>query len=139
MAGTVTLRPPSGVPLSMMRLLARGLVPFAIGQGLGAVRRLLWVKNAYEALEKDVAAGQVHVFVHMMAVDPALQGRGLGSELLGRALSQATASYGELRIVLTTHLPQNVVFYRRAGFEVWSEREMRPPGSAPYTVWSMAK
>ena len=38
---TVTLRPPAGIQISLWTMLRRGLLPFAIAHGGGAVRRLL--------------------------------------------------------------------------------------------------
>ncbi|HEX7478418.1 MAG TPA: hypothetical protein VF331_11470 [Polyangiales bacterium] len=35
-------------------MLRDGLVPFALARGPSAVRRLLWLKNAYDSLERQV-------------------------------------------------------------------------------------
>lgn len=137
--GTVTLRPPGGIRISMLTMIRRGLLPFALRHGRSAVKRLLWLKATYDALEAEAAHGEPHLLVHMMAVRPELQGRGLGTRLLRTVLDRALSERPRTRVVLTTHLPENVVFYRRAGFDVTHERELTPPGSAPYTVWSMAR
>jgi ribosomal protein S18 acetylase RimI-like enzyme len=134
---TVTLRPPEGVPISMLTMLRRGLLPFALAHGRGAVQRLLWLKDTYDALEAR-AARAPHWYVHMMAVRNDRQGQGVGSALLRRVLDQAAAST-EHPTVLTTHSPQNVVFYRRAGFDVLAEEQLQPPGDRAYTVWSMRR
>jgi GNAT superfamily N-acetyltransferase len=130
---TVTLRPPLGFHISLWTILRRGLLPFAIAHGLAAVRRLFWLKETYDALEADAAASAPHAYVHMMAVAPEHQGRGVGHRLLADVLDAHAAP----QTVLTTNLERNVVFYRRHGFEVSSERRLQPPGSHPYTVWSM--
>lgn len=132
---TVTLRPPSGLHISFWTMLRRGLLPFAAAHGLDAVQRLLWLKRTYDALEAEAAANMPHAYVHMMAVAPEHQGRGLGSRLLAEVLGASIAT----QTVLTTHLPRNVTFYRRHGFELLSERTLRPPRSHAYTVWSMRK
>jgi ribosomal protein S18 acetylase RimI-like enzyme len=74
----------------------------------------------------------------MMATAPAQQGRGLGSQLLASALA-ATRHDAVPLTVLTTHLEPNLIFYRRAGFEVCDRRVLHPPASAPYMVWSMRR
>lgn len=135
---TVTLRPPEGVPISMLTMLRRGLVPFALAHGRSGVRRLLWLKDTYDALEQRVARAAPHWHVHMMAVRRDRQGQGVGSALLRRVLEQ-TAATTEHATVLTTHSPENVVFYRRAGFEVFAQEQLEPPGDRAYTVWSMRR
>ncbi len=134
---TVTLRPPGGVPISTLTLLRRGLLPFLFAHGREPVRRVFWLKRTYDALERDAAQGRAHTHVHMMAVAPDRQGTGIGSRLLARVLSLRPAAQADLPSVLTTHLERNVVFYRRAGFQVIDERVLEPPGGRPYPVWSM--
>jgi GNAT superfamily N-acetyltransferase len=136
---TATLRPPGGIHISTLTMLRQGLLPFALAHGLSAVKRLFWLKHTYDALEAKAAHNQPHWYVHMMGVQPDLQGRGLGSQLLERTLSQTADTNPRAPAVLTTHLPRNLVFYRRAGFELTDERVLRPPDGAPYTVWSMAR
>lgn len=136
---TVTLRPPGGVPISLLTMLRRGLLPFALAHGTSAVKRLLWLKDTYDAIEIETAEHAPHAHVHMMAVAKELQGKGLGSRLLRHVLRLHASPAQTQQTVLTTHLPQNVVFYRREGFEVAHERTLTPPQSHPYTVWSMRR
>jgi len=136
---TVTLRPPAGIDISLWTMLRRGLLPFAVAHGRAAVQRLFWLKRTYEALEADAADHQSHAYVHMMAVLPEHQGRGVGGHLLSRVLA-ASAGTGPVRqTVLITHLGRNVTFYDRHGFELLWERTLQPPDSRSYTVWSMRK
>lgn len=135
---TVTLRPPEGIPISALTMLRRGLVPFALAHGRAAVKRLFWLKETYDALEAHAAHAAPHWYVHMMAVRRDRQGQGVGSMLLRRVLERAAAGTAHAT-VLTTHLPQNVTFYRRASFDVFSEQTVEPPGDRPYTVWSMRR
>lgn len=136
LVGTVTVRPPAGFHISLPRL-ARHLLPFALGRGLDTAKRVLWVKKTYEAMEEETAQGQPHAYVHMMAVAPALHGRGIGRELLSRVLSRVRAASPSAPTVLTTHTAKNVAFYQRHGFEVDFERTVSPPRSPSYQVWSM--
>jgi GNAT superfamily N-acetyltransferase len=139
---TATMRPPEGVSISMLTMLRRGLLPFAYARGLQAVRRLLILKGAYDAIETRLARGERHWLVHMMAVAPACHGMGLGSRLL-RFIMDATVdarrTEGLSPAVLTTHKKRNVVFYRRAGFAVDDVRDVSLMGEAPYSVWSMRR
>jgi GNAT superfamily N-acetyltransferase len=139
LGATVTLRPPGGVAISTLTLVRSGLVPFVWKHGRDALKRLLWLKDTYDALEREAARGEPHYHVHMMAVRPELQGKGLGSRLLEAVLERGSAAQPELPIVLTTHLPENIVFYRRAGFEVIDDRVLRPPRAEEYRVYSMAR
>lgn len=137
---TVTIRPPGGVTISVLTMIRRGLLPFALAHGHRAVRRLLTLKDTYDALEKRLARGERHWLVHMMAVDPSRQGKGLGSHLLDRVLDTtvgARAADGGPPAVLTTHKERNVVFYQRAGFAVDRVEHVSLMGDASYPVWSM--
>jgi ribosomal protein S18 acetylase RimI-like enzyme len=137
--GTATVRSPSFVPISTLTMLRRGLLPFAWRHGRRATRRLFWLKNTYDALERELAGHRPHWYVHMMAVQPEHQGRGVGSELLAQALSLAAGDDRNEKMVLTTHVPRNLVFYERARFETVWERTIDPPGGAPYSVWGMTR
>jgi len=87
---TMTLRPPQGIPISLATMLRRGLLPFALSQGVAAVKRLLWLKETYDELELRASENKPHWYVHMMAVRRDLQGRGVGSALLRGVLAAAT-------------------------------------------------
>ncbi len=136
---TVTLRPPQGVHISKRAMVRHGLLPFAFSHGLGAVKRLFWLKQTYEALEAQAAQRDPHWYVHMMAVAPDHQGKGHGSALLRHVLDAANHRDPSAPTVLTTHLEANVTYYRRAGFHVSDQHTLTPPGSHPYSVWSMRK
>lgn len=136
---TVTLRPPTGIHISKRTMLRHGLLPFALAHGVGAVKRLFWLKQTYEGLEAEAAQRSPHWYVHMMAVHPDHQGKGLGSQVLRHVLDAAARLDRQAPTVLTTHLETNVTYYRRAGFQVIDQRTLTPPGSHPYSVWSMRK
>jgi ribosomal protein S18 acetylase RimI-like enzyme len=63
-----------------------------------------------------------HWHVGPVGVEPGLQGRGVGAAVM-RELCAAMDAEGEVAF-LETEKPENVVFYRRAGFEVVSESEL---------------
>lgn len=137
--GTVTMRPPTFVPISKLTMVRRGLLPFVLRHGRQATERLFWLKNTYDALEGELAGRRPHWYLHMMAVQPEQQGKGIGSELLTRAFSLTIGSSSNANVVLTTHLPRNLSFYERACFETVWERTLAPPGGAPYPVWGMSR
>ena len=134
---TLTVRPPGGIPLGAWTMLRHGAVPFVRARGLGAMRRMLWLKRTYDALEQETAGGVPHWHLHMMAVAPQVQGQGVGTRVLHEVLGRTVATDRSRPTVLATHLERNVVFYRRAGFSVVQRREIAPPGVAPYPVWLM--
>jgi ribosomal protein S18 acetylase RimI-like enzyme len=63
-----------------------------------------------------------HWHVGPVGVEPGLQGRGVGAKVM-RLLCDAMDGNGEIAF-LETEKPENVVFYRRLGFEVTSESEL---------------
>jgi ribosomal protein S18 acetylase RimI-like enzyme len=138
---TITMRPPDGLSISLLTMIRRGLLPFALAHGRAAVRRLFVLKDAYDAIEARLARGERHWLVHMMAVDPARQGRGLGSRLLERTLDTTVDAKrtGTPPAILTTHNERNVVFYQRAGFEVDRVEDVSLMGAAPHRVWCMRR
>jgi GNAT superfamily N-acetyltransferase len=139
---TVTMRPPGGVPISVWTMIRRGLFPFALAHGHRAVQRMLTLKSTYDAIEARLARGEPHWLVHMMAVDPSRQGKGLGSHLLDRVLETTVgtrAADGAPPAVLTTHKQRNVVFYQRAGFAVDGVEDVSLRGDPSYSAWSMRR
>ena len=62
-----------------------------------------------------------HWHVGPVAVDPAWQGKGVGSKLMQAFVEKLDAS-GDYAY-LETDKPENVTFYRRFGFEIRSEPE----------------
>jgi GNAT superfamily N-acetyltransferase len=134
--GTVTVRPPGGVPISLMTKIRHGLLPFTVANGLRGAKRLLYIADLYDKIEAEMARGP-HWHVHMMGVEPGHQGRGHGGALLRKVLDR-TSNTTELPTVLTTHKEPNVVFYRRLGFEVTETRTLSP-GSERYRVWCMRR
>jgi GNAT superfamily N-acetyltransferase len=139
-SGTVTLRPPGGIDISTLTMIRRGLLPFAATRGIAAVRRLFALKDAYDRIEARLSGGRPHWYVHMMAIDPPRQGRGIGSALLTDVLAATADAHGARHpVLLTTHKERNVAFYRRAGFEVIDQQEVALDGAAPYPVWGMRR
>lgn len=73
-----------------------------------------------------------HWHVGPVGVEPGLQGRGVGAAVMAR-LCETMDAAGEIAF-LETETPENVVFYRRLGFEVVSQAEL--PG---LPLWFMRR
>lgn len=73
-----------------------------------------------------------YAYLHVLGVEPAARGRGLGGELLERGL--AAAREAGLVACLETMNAANVPFYRHHGLEVRAEI---PLASGGPTVWAM--
>ena len=74
-----------------------------------------------------------YAYLHLLGVDPAARGRGMGGEVLGPGL--AAAREAGLVACLETMNPANLPFYLRHGFEVRHEAAL---GNGGPTVWALA-
>jgi len=96
---------------SIVELLQRSIDPSRLAQ----VFALFEAKGKYHPHEP-------HWYLHMLAVDPALQARGLGSQLLTDGLKRVDADH--LPAYLESTNPRNVSLYERHGFEVLAAVEV---------------
>ena len=74
-----------------------------------------------------------HWYLDALGVDPAEQRRGIGSALLAPVLERC--DHEGRPAYLETQSPENVVFYRRFGFEVREELDSVPGGPRAWTMW----
>ena len=106
----------------------REFLETCLGQaGRSAYDRILRFMNA-----KGEAIVDKHAwYLSIVAVDPAVQGKGFGRELLAPTLDEAD----EIRAVcyLETFNPRTIPFYERVGF-VNAERFHEPTTGAEYTI-----
>jgi GNAT superfamily N-acetyltransferase len=86
-----------------------------------------------DALER--ASPEAVWYLGVLGVDPAWQGKGLGSRLMQPILDRADAE--DLPVTLETGQPRNLPLYARHGFEVTAELPPVAPG-AP-AVWTMKR
>ena len=75
-----------------------------------------------------------HWYLWALGVEPAAQGRGIGSSLLQPVLTRADAE--ALPCYLETETERNAAYYQRRGFEVIEAK--RVSGSGP-TLWMMVR
>ena len=104
------------------------LLRYLLGQGPRVVRRWGEVSRALEAVHPEGP----HWYLSLLGVEPSLQARGLGSELLRHWLSQVDRE--PAAIYLETDVESNCVFYEREGFAV--ENEIQLLG---VPLWCMAR
>jgi ribosomal protein S18 acetylase RimI-like enzyme len=129
---------PPGVGLPTFAREARsGMLGLPLSFGWAGFQRLVNFDHVQRRLHERYAIGP-HWFLATIGVDPAHQGRGIGSALmaptLARADEQRTSCY------LETHTADNVRLYERHGFQVMGHIEnlatvplwvmLRPPAGA---------
>jgi ribosomal protein S18 acetylase RimI-like enzyme len=116
LAGALVAANPYGYPLPAPPLAARFRCFW--GQGWRVARRWARVFESLDALHPLEPLG----YLGTLGVDPSLQGRGVGTALLGRWLGrldrEATGAY------LETDRRENVAFYERSGFRVLGETQV---------------
>ena len=131
--GVVALVPPGRYPLPVWRTL-RFLVsviwrPPPFGPPLRSMVRGLRLMRKVERLHLR----EPHWYVHVLAVHPSQQGKGLGGALLELGLARADGQ--RLPVYLETSNPRNLTFYGHFGFEVL--QEVDTPGGPP--LWTMLR
>lgn len=88
--------------------------------------------RAAMSVVSELRPPEPYAYLHLLAVDPDLQRRGLGSRVL--ALGLAAAREAGLAACLETMNPANVPFYESHGFSVRAQVQL---GAGGPTVWEM--
>jgi ribosomal protein S18 acetylase RimI-like enzyme len=125
--------PPGGYPRSPRRegmFLARA-APSMVRSG----RRLPAALKLLAAIDK-VHPKPDHWYLALLAVDPELQGRGIGGALVAQMLQRADRD--GLPAYLETQTEANVAWYRRFGFEVVDTIALPGVAGAP-TMWALQR
>jgi ribosomal protein S18 acetylase RimI-like enzyme len=115
--GTASAAPPGACFVDFMPVEARR-APTGPEGAPGSPDRLARVMSELW----DHHSQERHWHVGPVGVEPGLQGRGVGAAVM-RLLCDAMDAEGEIAF-LETEKPENVVFYRRLGFEVMSESHL---------------
>jgi ribosomal protein S18 acetylase RimI-like enzyme len=111
--GVLSSTPPGAYPLPPPSVAVR--LRCLLGQGLRVAHR--WAK-VYELL-RDHHPVDRHWYLGTLGVEPALSGRGVGTELLSAWLRLVDADLAPA--YLETDTAGNIRFYERAGFDVVEE------------------
>lgn len=112
-------------PPQAMLFEGRGILP----AGPGTLIRALRGQAALEAGHPD----EPHMYVSMLAVDPASQRKGAGRAMLGQVIAAAEAR--EVPVYLDTANPDNLPYYRSFGFELTGQAPL-PRGA---TIWYLLR
>ena len=102
--------------------------------GLRRFGRLLAVR---EDMDKHHPMDRPHAYLWFLGVNPAAQGRGIGSRLLKSATDRLDAA-GEAAY-LETQTERNIALYVRHGFTVISEHRPRPDAPMLWSLWRDAQ
>ncbi len=126
LAAVLSSTPPGAYPLPPPNIGVR--LRCLLGQGLRVSRR--WA-TVYELL-RDYHPVERHWYLGTLGVDPELQGRGIGTELLTSWLRLVDADGSPA--YLETDAAGNLPFYQRAGFDIIERMSILGVG-----VWAMRR
>jgi ribosomal protein S18 acetylase RimI-like enzyme len=123
---------PPGGPIVHVGAMMRALVatPFRIREGTA---RFFAYGRAVEAMRARAVA-EPHWYLAGIGVDPASQGRGIGTALMRPGIDAAAKA--KLPCALITNAERNIDFYANRGFEI--VHEGRTPEHGP-RAWMMRK
>ena len=125
---------PPNVPLpTLFREIRAGLLGLPLAFGWKSFRCLLEYGQWHTKLHQEFTSGP-HWFLATIGVDPASQGRGVGSALLEAIVTKADEQ--RLPCYLETHGEKSARLYERHGFE--TVRLFEVPGHA-IPVWAMLR
>ena len=113
--GVALWLPSTAMHHSNLDLLRFGVLPALFVQGPAAIKRQLDAVEDMHSMHQTIIS-EPHAYLSTFGVDPAQQGKGLGSAILRPTLErldrEGTPAY------LDTHNEENVSLYLRFGFEV---------------------
>jgi len=118
MLGHAVWLPPGDTHLSDARLAEAGFVEPERHMGESAVARFGAFMEQASAIHERLLP-MPHWYLMILGVDPPLQGRGVGGELMKLTIANADAA--RLPCYLETAKERNLAFYRKHGFEVAEE------------------
>lgn len=128
LGGAALWFPPGKWRMSLWQQLR--LLP-ALASSVG-YRRVPGVMAGIDALEKQHPR-EPHYYLFLLGVEPALQGKGVGSALLGPVLARCDAE--GMPAYLETANPRNLPLYERHGFRVRAEFTVPHGGPLNWLMW----
>lgn len=124
---------PGQTGLTVGRVVRSGLYVTPLKMGLAAYRRFDTYMSYADKLHKRHAP-EPHWYLWAVGVDPASQGKGIGSRVIQPVLVRASAD--ETACYLETGIERNIRFYERHGFKVIGQGRV-PKQELP--VWAMLR
>jgi ribosomal protein S18 acetylase RimI-like enzyme len=115
-------------PLGMVRA---GMIGLFLSLNFGERKRFFQVINYMEKTHDELVP-RPNWYLQVLGVEPTLQGRGIGSNLIQPVLAKADSA--KHPCYLETMTPKNVPLYQKHGFEIIKEGNI--PGTDVY-VWHM--
>lgn len=88
-----------------------GLLAVFFAYDSNTFTRMMESAEFFENMDAELFGSRPHLHLDRLVVNPALQGKGIGSKLLGEALKDADKQ--GLPVSLATQAEKNVVFYQR--------------------------
>jgi ribosomal protein S18 acetylase RimI-like enzyme len=131
--GAASVWMPPGRAIGLLGMIRSGILRIPFGVGFRAFGQFVGANSVMERIHKRHVP-EPHWYLLVVGVDPALQGRGLGSALIRDGLSRSDAAC--CPCYLETSDERNVALYERHGFKVLAEA---PLGSGGPRGWGMRR
>ncbi|CAH1190053.1 hypothetical protein PAECIP111893_00137 [Paenibacillus plantiphilus] len=80
--------------------------------------------NRYMRVTRSSAPPSAHHYLIMIGVDPAAQGKGIGTALLEQLINTVIADANSRGVALDTENKENVNWYRQFGFQLHAETQL---------------
>ena len=120
-----------------------GVLQYVMNGGVRMLRHatlhslLRFIRMTDDTLQGVPPMRNGHWHVHYLAVDPAFQGRGIGSAILSKQILPFVCRQGGKLLTLTTNAEDNVRLYEGNGFSVTHDYPVRCFGKEIYN-WVLA-
>jgi ribosomal protein S18 acetylase RimI-like enzyme len=101
--------------------------------GVSCVRRCLATHRRMQAFH----ARSLHLYLFLIGVQPQVQRRGIGTQLITEGLRWADRDHRG--VFVETSRESTLGFYRRFGFEVADVYDIEPGSPATWTLWRPAR
>lgn len=117
--GIMALMLPNSRKLNFLDILASGAFKAPFLMNRESYQRMQFCENYAIETHLKVMAGRPHFYIWYLGVDPAAQGKGLGTALIHHV--QTLANNEKKPIYLETHKSTTVAFYQHLGFQLLAE------------------